>query len=86
MKPVTIYVKQTCPYCINAKRLLEHKGVMYTEFDVTKMSETELEEVAAKTNHYRTVPKIFIGDTFIGGFDNLNKLDREGKLDEMLSA
>lgn len=59
---------------------------MYTEFDVTKMSETQLEEVAVKTNHYRTVPKIFIGDTFIGGFDNLNKLDREGKLDEMLSA
>lgn len=86
MKPVTIYVKQTCPYCINTKRLLEHKGVIYTEFDVAKMSEMELEEVAVKTNHYRTVPKIFIGDTFIGGFDNLNKLDREGKLDEMLSA
>lgn len=86
MKPVTIYVKQTCPYCINTKLLLEHKGVMYTEFDVAKMSEAELEEVAVKTNHYRTVPKIFIGDTFIGGFDNLNKLDREGKLDEMLSA
>ena len=58
MQPVTIYVKQTCPYCISAKRLLEHKGVVYTEFDVTKMNQTELEEVAVKTNHHRTVPKI----------------------------
>lgn len=86
MQPVTIYVKQTCPYCTNAKRLLEQKGVTYTEFDVTKMSDDELNEVAIKTNHYRTVPKIFIGNTFIGGFDNLNKLNNEGKLDEMLSA
>lgn len=86
MQPVTIYVKQTCPYCINAKRLLEQKGVVYTQFDVTKMSDDELNEVAIKTNHYRTVPKIFIGETFIGGFDNLNKLNNEGKLDEMLSA
>ena len=44
MQPVTIYVKQTCPYCISAKRLLEHKGVVYTEFDVTKMNQTELED------------------------------------------
>lgn len=86
MQPVTIYIKQTCPYCINAKRLLEQKGVVYTQFDVTKMSDDELNEVAIKTNHYRTVPKIFIGETFIGGFDNLNKLNNEGKLDEMLSA
>lgn len=86
MQPVTIYVKQTCPYCINAKRLLEQKGVTYSEFDVTKMSDDELDEVAIKTNHYRTVPKIFIGETFVGGFDNLNKLNKEGKLDEMLAA
>lgn len=86
MQAVTIYTKQTCPYCINAKRLLEQKGVNYQEFDVTKMSDDELNEVAIKTNHYRTVPKIFIGETFIGGFDNLNKLNQEGKLDEMLSA
>lgn len=86
MKPVTIYTKQTCPYCINAKHLLEQKGVTYNEFDVTKMSEEALEEVAIKTNNYRTVPKIFIDDTFIGGFDNLNQLNREGKLDEMLNT
>lgn len=85
MKPVTIYVKQTCPYCLYAKRLLEQKGVMYTEFDVTKMSRDELQALDIQTNHHRTVPKIFIGDVFIGGFDNLNKLNTEGKLDAMLS-
>lgn len=86
MKNVTIYTKATCPYCINAKRLLDQKGVAYTEIDVYGMSEAETNEVAVKTNHYRTVPKIFIGETFIGGFSDLDALNREGKLDTILNA
>ncbi|TWV84833.1 glutaredoxin 3 [Moraxella sp. VT-16-12] len=85
MKPVTIYSKATCPYCISAKRLLDQKGVAYTEIDVFGMSQAETDEVAVKTNHYRTVPKIFIGDTFIGGFSDLDALNRQGKLDELLA-
>lgn len=85
MKPVTIYSKATCPYCISAKRLLDQKGVAYTEIDVFGMSQAETDEVAVKTNHYRTVPKIFIGDTFIGGFSDLDALNRQGKLDELLT-
>lgn len=85
MKPVTIYSKTTCPYCISAKRLLDQKGVAYTEIDVFGMSQAETDEVAVKTNHYRTVPKIFIGDTFIGGFNDLDALNRQGKLDELLA-
>lgn len=86
MANVTIYTKATCPYCINAKRLLEQKGVAYTEIDVLGMSQAETDEVAIKTNNYRTVPKIFIGDAFIGGFSDLDALNRQGKLDEMLGA
>lgn len=85
MKPVTIYSKATCPYCTSAKRLLDQKGVAYTEIDVFGMSQAETDEVAVKTNHYRTVPKIFIGDTFIGGFSDLDALNRQGKLDELLA-
>lgn len=85
MRPVTIYSKATCPYCISAKRLLDQKGVAYTEIDVFGMSQAETDEVAVKTNHYRTVPKIFIGDTFIGGFSDLDALNRQGKLDELLA-
>lgn len=86
MATVTIYTKETCHYCINAKRLLDQKGVSYTEIDVYDMSSAERAEVDVKTNHYRTVPKIFIGETFIGGFSDLDKLNQEGQLDRLLSA
>ncbi|MDO4894137.1 glutaredoxin 3 [Moraxella sp.] len=84
MKEVTIYTKATCPYCINAKLLLQNKGVMFNEIGILNISDEERAQLSAKTNGYRTVPQIFIGDTFIGGFDQLNKLNQEGKLDAML--
>ncbi|UXZ05324.1 glutaredoxin 3 [Moraxella nasicaprae] len=85
MKEVTIYTKATCPYCINAKLLLQNKGVMFNEIGILNISDEERAQLSAKTNGYRTVPQIFIGDTFIGGFDQLNKLNQEGKLDAMLA-
>lgn len=85
MNPVVLYTKATCPYCISAKRLLDNKGVSYTEIDVYGMTDSQTEEVARKTNHYRTVPKIFIGETFIGGFSDLDALNRQGKLDELFN-
>ena len=84
MTKVTLYTKETCPYCINAKRLLDEKGISYTDIDVYDMSKEERAAVAVKTNNYRTVPQIFIGDTFIGGFDQLNQLNQAGKLDALL--
>ena len=86
MTSVTLYTKDTCPYCINAKHLLDNKGVTYTEISVYDLSSEQRAEIAQKTNNYRTVPQIFIGDTFIGGFDNLNELNQTGKLDAMLTA
>lgn len=85
MKEVTIYTKATCPYCINAKLLLQNKGVMFNEIGILNISDEERAQLSARTNGYRTVPQIFIGDTFIGGFDQLNKLNQEGKLDAMLA-
>lgn len=86
MATVQIYIKTTCPYCVAAKQLLDSKGVNYQEFNVLSMSQDELDDLNQRTNNYRTVPRIFIGDAFIGGFDNLNKLQKDGKLDDLLNA
>lgn len=86
MQTVVVYTKKFCPYCTAAKNLLQNKGVDYTEIDVNGMSDDERAEVAKKTNNYRTVPQIFIGETFVGGFDQLNKLHQENQLDALLNA
>lgn len=83
---VKVYTTPICPYCSNAKQLLKSKGVEYEEIGMHDMSREERAALMQKTNNYRTVPQIFVGETFVGGFDELNKLNQEGKLDEMLNA
>lgn len=85
MQPVEIYTSPTCGYCHAAKRLLAHKGVSYTEIDVTSQPDRRA-EMMQRANGGRTVPQIFIGDTHVGGFDDMNALERAGKLDALLSA
>ena len=84
MKPVTIYTTPICPYCVRAKSLLGKKGVAFDEVDVM-MDQKAREEMLAKSGGARTVPQIFIGDTHVGGCDELYALDHEGKLDPLLS-
>ncbi|MEO1491550.1 MAG: glutaredoxin 3 [Pseudomonadota bacterium] len=85
MKPVEIYTTPICPYCFRAKRLLDEKGVTYTEINV-------MGDAAAKSamldraNGQRTVPQIFIGETHVGGSDDLYALERDGQLDALLAA
>lgn len=83
MKQVTIYSKQTCPYCDMAKRLLKEKGVHQVNEIRIDQNLEEKDKMIALTNRM-TVPQIFIGDTHVGGFDDLAKLNKEGKLDSML--
>lgn len=85
MKTATLYTKPTCPYCISAKNLLQNKWVSYTEIIITTLSNDERVALAERTNNHRTVPQIFIGETFVGGFDNLNALNQSGKLDALLN-
>lgn len=85
MKTATLYTKPTCPYCIAAKQLLANKGVTFEDIVITTLSENERAELATRTNNHRTVPQIFIGETFVGGFDDLNALNHSGKLDELLT-
>lgn len=84
MKPVTIYTTPTCGYCAAAKRLLSGKGVAFEEIDVSA-DPGRRAEMTKRANGGRTVPQIFIGDEHIGGFDDMNALDRAGGLDPKLA-
>ena len=84
MKPVRIYTTPICPYCARAKSLLKKKGVEIEEVDVF-MDEAAREEMEAKSGGARSVPQIFIGDTHVGGCDELYALEKDGKLDPLLS-
>lgn len=85
MKTVTIYTTPTCPYCVAAKQLLTSKSINFDEISMYDISSADRQALSAKTNGYRTVPQIFIGETFVGGFDQLNALNNQAKLDEMLA-
>jgi glutaredoxin 3 len=80
---VVMYVTGWCPYCQRARKLLEKKGVTYTEIDIESAPEKRA-EMQARSGR-RSVPQIFIGDTHVGGSDDLHALEAEGKLDAMLS-
>lgn len=80
---VEIYTKAFCGYCFRAKQLLDEKGVDYEEYDIT-MGGPKKAELAERKPDARTVPQIFIGGQAVGGSDDLARLEREGKLDQLL--
>lgn len=80
MPTVEMYTTQTCPSCIRAKRLLAAKGVDVREIDVSFDRSVMIDRAGGRM----TVPQIFIDDEGIGGFDDLARLDREGRLDPIL--
>ena len=85
MQPIEIYTSPLCGLCHAAKRLLTQKGATFTEIDVLA-DPSRKPEMVQRANGGRTVPQIFIGDTHVGGCDELFALDRAGKLDPMLEA
>lgn len=85
MPNVTIYTRQMCGFCSRAKRLLADKGVAFMEIDAT-FDQTKRAEMMQRANGARTFPQIFIGDTHVGGCDDLVALERAGKLDPLLAA
>jgi len=85
MQPVEIYTSPLCGYCHAAKRLLKEKGVAFTEFDTLSDPERKAEMVR-RAHGGRTVPQIFIGETHVGGCDELHALERAGKLDLLLAG
>ena len=85
MPKVTIYTTAFCPFCHSAKALLRRKNVDFSEIDVS-YDPDERRRMTAKANGRRTVPQIFIGETHVGGSDELHALDRQGKLDPLLAS
>jgi len=83
-KKIQIYTTPICPYCVRAKALLKKKGAEFEEIDVF-MDADAREQMEAKSRR-RTVPQIFIGETHVGGCDELYALDRAGKLDALLAG
>jgi glutaredoxin 3 len=85
MKQVEIYTTPLCGYCHAAKRLLAQKNVAYVEYDVSR--DPALRNLmVSRSNGGRTVPQIFVGDTHVGGCDDLHALDRAGRLDALLAG
>lgn len=85
MQPVTVYTKPLCPYCFRALSLLKKKNATVTEISAA-YDKAKREEMLSKSNGKRTYPQIFIGDYHVGGNDDLQALDREGKLDALLNG
>jgi len=84
MSNVTIYTTNVCPYCVRAKDLLKRKGVAYTE--ISAEDEKVRDDMIVKAGGRRSVPQIFIGETHVGGCDDLYALEKAGKLDALLAA
>jgi glutaredoxin 3 len=85
MQHVTIYTKSWCPYCHSALDLLKKKGVAFEQIDVSAGGEAQA-AMAVRANGRSSVPQIFIGESHVGGCDDLYALDSAGKLDPLLNA
>ena len=81
---IVMYATGWCPYCARARRLLGSKGVAFEEIDVEARPDAR-EEMVRRSGGRRTVPQIFIGDTHVGGSDDLHALDASGGLDRLLA-
>ena len=85
MSRVLMYSTAVCPFCVRAEQLLTRKGVTDIEKVRVDLQPDRREEMMRKTGR-RTVPQIYIGETHVGGCDELYELERQGKLDSLLAA
>ncbi|MBB3994101.1 glutaredoxin 3 [Sulfitobacter undariae] len=85
MNTVEIYTSPLCGFCHATKRLLNEKGISFSEVDVLANPDRK-PEMIKRANGGRTVPQIFIGDIHVGGNDDLYALERAGKLDALLAG
>ena len=85
MNAVRMYTTQVCPYCLRAKALLKQRGVQQIEEIRVDLDPAQRDHMIQITGR-RTVPQIFIGDTHVGGCDELIALDQQGALAPLLAA
>ena len=85
MKKVVIYTGDLCVHCNWAIELLKRKNIQFTEYNIAK-DEAKREEMFKKSNGAKTIPQIFIGEHHVGGNDELQTLESEGKLNSLLGS
>lgn len=85
MVNVEIYTWTTCPYCIRAKKLLDSKGVQYTEYNISG-DDAARAKMVERTGGPKSVPQIFVNDVHYGGCDDIHALNDKGELDVILNA
>ena len=85
MPLITMYSTAACPYCVRAEKLLRAKGVTEIEKIRVDLDSSRRTEMMERTGR-RTVPQIFIGDTYVGGCDELYDLEHQGRLNDLLAA
>ena len=83
MPSITMYSTEPCPFCSQAKALLERRGLEFEEINLSKDPEGRA-ELAARTG-MMTFPQVFVGDELVGGFDDLQAADADGRLAELIS-
>lgn len=87
MARVRMYSTRVCPYCVRAERLLAKKGIVPDQIEKIRVDEhPEQREEMLRITGRRSVPQIFIGDRYVGGFDDLAELDADGELETLLNA
>ncbi len=86
MQAVKMYSTQVCPYCVHAKALLKQRGVEAIEDIRVDLDPSQRATMMQLTGGRRTVPQIFIGETYVGGCDDLVELDRQGGLIPLLAG
>ena len=84
MKKITMYTGPLCNYCEAAKRLLTRNNATYKEIDISKVAGA-VDEMIKRANGKRTIPQIFFDDQHIGGYDEVRALEKENKLQDLLS-
>ncbi len=80
---VTMYTTRLCPYCMAARSLLKHKGVAFDDIGVD--GNPQLRQKMTQMSGQRTVPQIWVGDHHVGGYTDLEALERRGELDSLLA-
>ncbi|MBI3557161.1 MAG: glutaredoxin 3 [Deltaproteobacteria bacterium] len=83
MKKVTVYTMNCCPYCTAAKKLLQQKGLTFEEVLVAEDDDATWKRLEKETG-FKSMPQIFIGEKFVGGYTELARLDQSGELDELV--
>jgi len=86
MAKVEVYSMTVCPWCVNAKKFLESKGIEYTEIKIDRDIENGREKLSELTGGERTVPQIFVDGKHIGGYDELVEMGNNGELEKLVSG